>query len=60
MANIYEVHLDNGHAYEVSTQHHHDDHPAHVFERHLLDILKSSASRVVSEVVIRIIFKGRR
>jgi hypothetical protein len=60
MPNLYEVHLSNGQVYEVSTQHHHDDHPAPTFQQHLLDVLKSSASRVVSEVIIRVVFKGRR
>ncbi len=60
MTHLYEVHLSSGQVYDVSTEHHHDDHPGDAFRNHLLDILKRTTSQVASAVILKVIFKGRR
>ncbi len=60
MANQYEVSLSDGRSYTVTTDRHHDNHDDNSFRRHLLDIVKQSVSGVVSQTVVRFIFRGRR
>lgn len=59
MAHQYEVHTNDGRAFNVTTQHHHDDHDENSFRRHLLDVLKSTGSGIASAVIVRYIYKGR-
>ena len=56
----YDVHLDDGKVYEVTTPHHHDDHDEAAFSRHLLDVIKSSIAGVVAGTVLRFVFRGRQ
>ena len=60
MAHLYEVELGDGQVHHVTTPHHHDDHDEDNFRRHLLDLIKQSAGALVSEVIIRVIYRGRR
>ena len=60
MPHIYEVHLDNGRAYEVPTNQHHDGHPQEAFHRHLVDILKTVIGGLALDQVRRVVYKGRR
>lgn len=59
MANVYHVTMSNGESYTVSTEEHHDDHSDASFARHLLDVIKSAISGVISGSVVRFLHKGR-
>lgn len=58
--NVYKVTLSDGTIYDVTTTLHHDDHPEPTFKRHLLDIIKSSISGIISNVVVGFVHKGRK
>lgn len=61
MAHLYEVHTNDGRTHEVPTTHHHSDHDEATFKRHLLDVLKGTASGVASNIIVsRFIYRGRR
>ncbi|WP_067734195.1 hypothetical protein [Novosphingobium naphthalenivorans] len=60
MAHLYEVHANDGQAYNVTTPHHHDDHDDQTFRKHLLDVVKSTISGVAANAINRYIYKGRR
>lgn len=57
---IYEVHLSDGSKYDVTTEYHHGDHDWETFARHLLDIVKSATSGVISGVIVHFLHKGRK
>jgi hypothetical protein len=60
VANVYHVELSDGQSYTVTTEHHHDDHDAATFRRHLLDVIKSSVAGVVSGTIVHFLHKGRK
>lgn len=60
MAYLYDVHFNNGQAFTVTTDQHHDQHSEDAFRRHLLDVITQATGRVVGEVIVRVIFKGRK
>ncbi len=60
VANLYHAKMSDGQAYNVTTDKHHDDHDEATFKRHLLDIIKSSVSGVISGTVVHFMHKGRK
>jgi hypothetical protein len=60
MSHIYDVQTSDGRSHQVATQHHHDDHDDASFKRHLLDVLKGSASGVIGGSVVHFLYRGRR
>ncbi len=48
MPHQYEARTSDGDAYTVTTSKHHDDHDDATFKKHLLDVIKSSVSGVIS------------
>jgi hypothetical protein len=60
MANIYQVHTNHGRAIDVTTDDHHDDHHEHHFKEMLMRIVEQGIGRAAGEVIVRVIFKGRR
>lgn len=59
MAYVYEVKHSNGRTYDVTTNHHHEDHPEDAFTKHLLDVIKGAAGGVVSGYIIHYALKRR-
>jgi hypothetical protein len=60
MSHHYEAHASDGQTYNVTTQHHHDDHEDATFKRHLLDVIKGSISGVAAGAVLRFVYRGQR
>ncbi|MDO9223608.1 MAG: hypothetical protein Q7U20_07840 [Caulobacter sp.] len=60
MSHQYDAHMDNGDKFTVTTSRHHDDHTDDEFAKHLLDVIKGSISGVVSGVIVRFAYKGRK
>jgi hypothetical protein len=60
MVHIYSARLTDGQTYDVQTPNHHENHSDTDFRRHLLDIIKSSVSGVVSGTVVHFLYKGRK
>lgn len=60
MVHLYSATLSDGSAYDVQTPNHHANHPEADFRRHLLDIIKSSISGVITATVVHFAYKGRK
>lgn len=52
MSYVYDVRLSNGQNYAVTTDKHHDNHDDASFQRHLLDVIVSTAGRILGNVII--------
>lgn len=51
MANVYEAKTSAGN-YNVTTDKHHSNHDDATFKRHLLDVIKATASGVTTGVIL--------
>ncbi len=63
MTNKYQAHTKHGQAYDVTTDHHHDDHTEDNFKGILAKIIQGAAtgtaSGIAQVVVTQFIFKGK-
>jgi len=64
MANKYEAHTHDGKVYDVTTDHHHDDHTEDTFKTHLGRIIDGTiagtAGGIIGGVILRkFVFKGK-
>lgn len=60
MSHFYEVHTSDGNVHEVTTPHHHDDHPPETFVKHLIDVIKGAAGGFLGGSITRYVYRGRR
>jgi hypothetical protein len=64
MANKYEAHHSDGSIYDVTTDHHHDDHTPDRFKQILAQVIQNSTSGaiggIISGTVVHFVFKGRK
>ena len=59
MANVYQVTMDDGTRYDVTTDQHHTQVPEPTF-RHLLQIIKDAIPGIISGVVVGFVHKGHK
>jgi hypothetical protein len=57
MSYVYEARHSNGTTYDVPTNNHHSNHGEDDFKNHLLDIIKRSASGVISGYILHFTLK---
>jgi hypothetical protein len=60
MANVYHVKFSTGETFDVTTEKHHDDLDEASFKKHLIDVVKGSATGVISGVIVGYVLKGRK
>jgi hypothetical protein len=60
MAHQYDVELSDGQSYTVTTEEHHEDHHENVFSNHLFGIIEKAAPLVLSAVIVRWIYRGKK
>lgn len=58
MANVYQVTMDDGTRYDVTTDQHHSQMPEQTFRQHLLQIIRDSIPGIISGVVVGVVLKG--
>jgi hypothetical protein len=56
----YHVEFNDGQSFMVTTEKYHEDHPESVFFNHLLDLINRTVPLVMSQVIVRAIYKGRK
>lgn len=64
MSHQYDVHYvdQSGRAgqAQVTTPHHHEDHPERTWLAHVVEVLEQIGIRVASDGISRVIYRGRR
>ena len=60
MAHVYQVTMNDGARYDVTTERHHDQVPEATFRQHLLQIIRDSVPNIISGVVVGFVLKGHK